>query len=269
MNRQKFNLHTHTARCGHADGLDVQYIESAILAGFDILGFSEHIPYKEMRLPNCRMFYEQKDEYFTSIRKLQKEYADKIQINVGFEIEYMDSHIDHIKEMYNDCDYMILGQHCKYIGYEYDCFCSDSDVLVYVEQIEKALATGLITYVAHPDYYMLGRREFSSTCAKAAHRIAKASLAYDTPLEINLNGFHYGKKQYVQGIDEEGQPRYNAFYPYPFRFFWEIIASYGCKVLFGYDAHSPITLLEKDREQNAMEILKGLELNFIHTIPLK
>lgn len=269
MNGQNFNLHTHTARCGHADGLDVQYVESAISAGFKILGFSEHIPYKEMRLPNCRMYYEHKDEYFNSIRKLKKEYKDLIQIKVGFEIEYMDSHVDYIREMYKYCDYMILGQHCKYIGYEYDCFCSDNDVLVYVEQIEKALDTGLITYVAHPDYYMLGRREFSSVCAEAAHRIAKASIAYNTPLEINLNGFHYGKKKYLQCMDTETKPIYTESYPYPFRAFWEIIASYDCKVLFGYDAHSPITLLEKDREKKALEILKELPLNFIKFIELK
>ena len=24
MGKQKFNLHTHTARCGHAEGLDIQ-----------------------------------------------------------------------------------------------------------------------------------------------------------------------------------------------------------------------------------------------------
>ena len=60
MNKQKFNLHTHTARCGHAEGLDIQYIHSAINAGLTTLGFSEHIPYPEMHLPACRMLYEQK-----------------------------------------------------------------------------------------------------------------------------------------------------------------------------------------------------------------
>ena len=41
--RQKFNLHTHTWRCGHAVGEDSEYIENAIVAGFECLGFSEHI----------------------------------------------------------------------------------------------------------------------------------------------------------------------------------------------------------------------------------
>ena len=265
MKKQKFNIHTHTARCGHADGLDIQYVESAIDAEFQLLGFSEHIPYKEMRLPTCRMYYEDKDEYFASMGKLQKEYQGIIDIKVGFEVEYMDSHIDYLKEMYEYSDYLILGQHCKYIGYEYDCYCSDDDVLEYTTQIEKALDTEMITYIAHPDYFMLGRSDFSSVCVEATHRIAQASIAYDIPLEINLNGFHYGKKSYIIGNNTMFEERY----PYPFREFWELIATYGCKVVFGYDAHSPITLLEKNREDLAMEILKDIPLNFIDDIEFK
>ncbi|MFQ7171887.1 MAG: hypothetical protein ACLRQF_07240 [Thomasclavelia ramosa] len=110
---------------------------------------------------------------------------------------------------------------------------------------------------------MMGRRSFSNACADATHRIAKASIRYDTPLEINLNGFGYGKKQYY--INNE----LKACYPYPFREFWEIIAMYGCKVTFGYDAHSPLTLLERERECWALDILSDLPLNFIDHIELK
>ncbi|MCC2836809.1 PHP domain-containing protein [[Clostridium] innocuum] len=194
MNKQKFNLHTHTARCGHAEGLDIQYIHSAINAGLTTLGFSEHIPYPEMHLPACRMLYEQKNEYLDTIRNLQRGFQDKINIKVGYEVEYMNDHVDFLMQMKQECDYMILGQHCREIGYEYDCYCSNEDVLTYVKQIEDALELDIITYVAHPDYFMLGRRLFSEVCVEAAHRIARASILHDIPLEINLNGFHYGKK---------------------------------------------------------------------------
>lgn len=265
MKKQKFNLHTHTARCGHAEGLDIQYVKSAIDAGIELLGFSEHIPYVEMRLPNCRMFYEQKDEYLSSIRALKKRYQNQIDIKVGYEIEYMDEFYDYLMDMRKECDYMILGQHCKYISYEYDCYCSDEDVIEYVKQIESALEKNFITYVAHPDYFMLGRRTFSKVCVNAAHAIAQASLRYDVPLEINLNGFHYGKKYYELNFLEG----FTQCYPYPFREFWEIISAYGCKVLYGYDAHSPIAFLEKDRLVKANEILEGIPLNFIDSIILR
>lgn len=266
MEKQNFNLHTHTVRCGHAAGLDIQYVNSAIDAGFKILGFSEHIPFPEIRISGARMFCEQKDEYLSSIKKLKKEMEEQIEIKVGYEVEYIDDKFEYLMELKKECDYMILGQHLKYFIYDYDCYCSDKDVMDYVEQIETALSKNFITYVAHPDYFMMGRRLFSDVCREAAHRIAKASIATDTPLEINLNGFSYGKKTYQ--FDNKPDV-FEQRYPYPFREFWEIISSYGCKVLYGYDAHSPITLLEKHREYLANEILKDIPLNFISDIKLR
>ena len=263
MKQQKWNIHTHTTRCGHATGLDIQYIQSAIEAGFTMLGFSEHLPYPEIRISGARMFYEQKDEYIATIRKLKQDYQDKIDIKVGYEVEYLKDHFNDLMNLKKECDYMILGQHFKYLIYDYDSYCSDEDVYVYAQQIEEASSKNFITYVAHPDYFMMGRRSFSNACVDAAHRIAKASIRYDTPLEINLNGFGYGKKQYY--INNE----LKACYPYPFREFWEIIAMYGCKVTFGYDAHSPLTLLERERECWALDILSDLPLNFIDHIELK
>lgn len=266
MKKQNFNLHTHTKRCGHASGLDIQYVNSAIEAGFEILGFSDHIPFEEIRIPGARMFYEQKEEYISSIKKLKKEFAGKIDIKIGYEVEYLEDKYAYLMEMKKECEYMILGQHLKDLTYEYDCYCSDEDVLQYAKQIESALAKNFITYVAHPDYFMLGRRTFSPACIEATHCIAKASLTYDTPLEVNLNGFRYGKNVY-QVSDEP--TIYQECYAYPFREFWEIIATYGCKVVYGYDAHRPVALLERDKELLANEILKDIPLQFIDTITLK
>lgn len=264
MAKQTFNLHTHTARCGHAEGLDVQYIQSAIQAGITVLGFSEHIPYIEMRLPTCRMFYEHKKEYISSLNNLKELYKEHLEILVGYEIEYLDEHLEYLLQMKKECDYFILGQHFKYLGYEYDCYCSDEDVMIYAKQIVSALKHNIITYVAHPDYYMLGRRTFNEYCIEASHMIAKASIQYDVPLEINLNGFHYGKKTYTMMNGSFVQ-----CYPYPFREFWEIISSYGCKVVYGFDAHSPIAFMEEDRLQEANKILQGIQLNFIDNIKLR
>lgn len=266
MRKQSFNLHTHTARCGHAEGLDIQYVTSAVDAGFDLLGFSDHIPYPQMQLPQCRMFYEQKDEYVTSIRNLQKQFQDRITIKVGYEVEYMEDQLGYLQAMRKECDYMILGQHLKTLNYEYDCYCSDDDVQIYAEQIEHALSRNFITCVAHPDYYMLGRRYFSKECEQAAHRIAKASVQYDVPLEINLNGLRYGQKEY-RFYNRSDCVEFR--YPYPFREFWMIAASYGCKVMYGYDAHSPITLQEQHRISMADDILHGIPLHVVTEIAWK
>ena len=53
------------------------------------------------------------------------------------------------------------------------------------------------------------------------------------------------------------------------REFWDIVSSYGCRVVYGFDAHSPITLLEAHRIHMAEEILEGIPLNFTDAICLR
>ena len=40
----KANYHTHTARCGHAEGTDAAFGLAALWLGFDVVGFSDHMP---------------------------------------------------------------------------------------------------------------------------------------------------------------------------------------------------------------------------------
>ena len=36
------NYHTHTTRCGHAEGTEEEYILTALRCGYKVLGFSDH-----------------------------------------------------------------------------------------------------------------------------------------------------------------------------------------------------------------------------------
>lgn len=260
MNKQPFNYHTHTYRCGHANGEDEQYIKAAIMAGFKIIGMSDHIPYPDLDVPGERMMFNEIDGYLESMYALKEKYKDQIDVKVGFEIEWYDPSRAYLIEMRQRCDYMILGQHCKYVdGYGYDYLCTDEDVLMYASQIETAFASGIVSYLAHPDYFMLGRRDFSPACEEAARRIAKASLQYDIPLELNLKGLK--KDNY---FFEDGKHA-----PYPYRKFWEIISEYDCNVVYGYDAHNPADLLERTREKIVEDMMQGLNLHRINELTLR
>ena len=74
----KANYHTHTARCGHAEGTDEEYVLAAIERGFDELGFSDHVPwpYKNGYVhPTVRMHISQMPEYLASVRALAEKYG--------------------------------------------------------------------------------------------------------------------------------------------------------------------------------------------------
>lgn len=76
------NLHTHTTFCDGKNSAR-EMIESAISMGFDSLGFSGHAPTVQ------KTDWEMKDVdgYKNEILKLKEEYADKIKIFLGIELD--------------------------------------------------------------------------------------------------------------------------------------------------------------------------------------
>jgi histidinol-phosphatase (PHP family) len=248
------NYHTHTYRCGHARGSDEQFVRAAIDGGFSILGFSDHVPYIGIHKPSDRMDFEQIDEYLGSIAALKAKYADQIEIKVAFEIEFFPELLDYYKSLREKVDYLICGQHNIYnLDDDLDSYANDHDVKAYADHVVMAVESGVIDYLAHPDYFMLGRRHWSKACAEAAHRISAACAKAKTPMELNLNGIRYGHLNFKDG----------KAYVYPYRSFWEIVAQYDTICVYGYDAHHPTTLLEHNRLDTINEIIKGIPLHII------
>ena len=83
----KTNYHTHTSRCGHAEGADAQYVEAAISQGYDVLGFSDHVPWpyeSGYTHTHVRMTMDRLEEYVAAMRMFKKQYAGKIDLKIGF-----------------------------------------------------------------------------------------------------------------------------------------------------------------------------------------
>jgi len=60
------NYHTHTTRCGHAEGTEEEYILTALRCGFKVLGFSDHTPWAYATpgfVSRIRMLPSQLDDY--------------------------------------------------------------------------------------------------------------------------------------------------------------------------------------------------------------
>ncbi len=248
------NYHTHTSRCGHAQGSDDQYVRAAIDGGLKILGFSDHVPFKGISIPSDRMRFDQIEEYLESIKNLKEKYKDKIEILAAFELEYFPQYLNYYKQLRLRVDYLVLGQHnVTFLNNDLDAFADDEDVRKYTDLVLQAIESGVISYVAHPDYFMLGRRDWSQACSEAAHKIAACAAKHKIPLELNLKGIRMGHKPYKEG----------AAYAYPYRAFWEIVSQYDVICVYGFDAHHPTNLLEKDRLLTIQSIVAGLPLNIV------
>ena len=225
----KTNFHTHTKRCQHAGGEDIEYIQEAINAGFTTLGFSDHAPYPDDRF-GLRMKYSELDEYIETMKKLKEQFKNQIQLRIGLEIEYDSRKSAYYEQLINEkgIDYLVLGQHIyvsdqkKYIN---TYFLENTiQYIEYAKSIEQALATGYFAFVAHPDLMFLNNMEWDDNC----------------------------EQEYIDGMR----------YPYPHFKFWKLVADKQIPVLINSDAHHPSNIND-EYVSNASQMAINLNLNII------
>ena len=80
-----YNLHTHSFYCGHGSGMIKEYADRAEEKDFDILGFSEHIPFRDGFLSKSRMPYGDYASYESDVRK-EKE-RRPFPVLLGYEVD--------------------------------------------------------------------------------------------------------------------------------------------------------------------------------------
>jgi len=250
------NFHTHTWRCNHAGGTERQYVEKALEAGLWILGFSDHAPYVFPRgyHSNFRMTLEQLPGYVETVLALREEYAGKIEIPLGLELEYYPKLFPKLLPILRDypLDYAILGQH--FIDNEYDApyaglNTGDKAVLeAYCSQSRDAMQTGSFTYFAHPDLmnYHGDRKLYQHHMTLVCREAKQCGI----PLEYNLLGLRGGRH-------------------YPNPYFWEVAAEEGCDVILGRDAHDPDALCDVRTEELALSQLSALGIKPLEKTALR
>ena len=250
------NYHTHTARCNHAIGAEREYVQAAVDGGLQILGFSDHTPqfFPGEYYSRMRMRPELLEDYVQTVLGLRREYADRLQILLGLEVEYYPAIFGRLLEVLRDTpvEYMILGQHwnCNEFDAPYNGKPTENEgqLAQYCNQVIDAMYTGLFTYLAHPDLiHFTGQRRVYETHMR---RLCQAAKACSMPLELNFLGM--------------GE---NRHYPNPL--FWQLAAEEGCCVIFGCDSHRPDWTVMPETEAKAMKMVKQYSLTLLETVPLR
>ncbi len=258
---QKFNYHTHVYRCGHAVGTEEEMILAAIEAGFETIGISDHLPFKGWEDDYSRMPMVQMKDYLNTLKILKKKYKNQINVRIGFESEYFDDQVDWLKKVSKQVDYLVLGQHnydFNSLDYFDDPYTSDEFIEKMADQICAGLNSGLFHYVCHPDYFLLKGCDLTESHKASLRRICECAKVNDAVIEINVKGTVYGKKMF-DGV---------LSYHYPNTHLIKICSEVGCKVAFGYDAHSPEMLKCRDKETKLREMFKDYDLNYVDDLEM-
>ena len=252
------NYHTHTYRCGHAEGNEREYAEQAEKAGLRTLGIADHTPYDFYdigpRNHPMRMALEEFPGYMDSLRALETEYRGRLEIIPGVEAEYYPKYFPRLLELLRSggVRYMILGQH--FLGNEVeDRYCGipcpeTRELERYVSQSIEALETGLFTYFAHPDLFRFTGEE--ADYDREMSRLCRTARETGTPLEINLLGLRENRH-------------------YPDLRFWRIAAREGCTAILGCDAHQPRWVTDPGSEAKAVKMAEDLGLPLLREVSLR
>ncbi|MBO4954573.1 MAG: histidinol-phosphatase [Clostridia bacterium] len=251
-----YNLHTHTYRCTHATGTEREYIDRALSCGVKVMGFSDHIPF---RFPDgyesyYRIPLAQVEDYFETLKALREEYQDRIQIHIGFEMEYYPLYFQEMLENAKrfGAEYLILGQH--FLNNEHpdgqSATAMDKDpahLKEYVDCVVAGIKSGVFTYVAHPDIFNFAGED--SVYLSEMKRICDASLEYNIPLEINFLGIRSQRR-------------------YPRELFWELVGQTGAPVTFGFDAHDILAAYDEKSLRVAESWVQKYHLNYVGMAPI-
>ena len=258
----KTNYHTHTTRCMHAVGSDEEYVLSAIKGGFQILGFSDHTPwkYRTSYVADMRMLPEELPEYIDSLQYLREKYRDQIDIKIGLECEYFPEYIPWLKEQIKkyQLNYILFGNHHFHTDEKFPYFghhTNNRDMLdLYEESAIEGMESGLYNCLAHPDLFMRSYPKFDHHCATISRHICRTAARLNIPLEYNIG--------YVAYNEEHG------LNTYPCPNFWHIAANEGCTAIIGMDAHNNNDLEVPIYYERALQELKELKIKTTDTLKM-
>ncbi|MCR5349416.1 MAG: PHP domain-containing protein [Acholeplasmatales bacterium] len=276
----KNNYHTHMRFCNHAKGDVIDYVKYANELGMEELGMSDHGPIplnhhmtdEEYKALYCyeNMNLDVFELYLNQIEDAQLKYPN-MRILKALECEYLYDNDKWYENLRKRLDYMILGVHF----YEYENHMIDTykdlnydNVYSYVENVNRALSTGLYDYLAHPDLFFFeykdkdGNWTFDQRCKDVTNKLIDLAVKYDVYFEINCNGVRFAKNK-----DDINMWRY------PNIEFFKIVKEYQdknpnkLKLILGCDAHQP-EALDNENVKAVLKFVEDLGLKVLTKIEL-
>ena len=202
----RIDLHNHTPLCNHATGIPREYVLEAINQRIDIYGFSDHAPMDFDE--KYRMSFEQMAGYEAEILSLKDEFKEQIDIRLGYEVDYLEGHMDS-RVLNANVDYLIGSVHFldkwgfdnpEFIG-EYKNRDIDTIWQEYFDAIEAMAKSGEFNIVGHIDlikvFNFKPKKDIQMIAKNAIKAIKNAQMA----VEINTAGLRKPVKEAYPSLE--------------------------------------------------------------------
>lgn len=221
------DLHNHTTLCNHANGKAEDYISKAIENNSKYFGFSDHAPMNFDE--KYRMNFNQMKSYENEILLLKEKYKDKIEILLGYEVDYIKNRVDK-RILESKVDYLIGSVHFvdewgfdnpEFIG-NYKNQDIDKIWQKYFDTIKEMAQTKLFDIVGHLDLIKVFKFMPKKDICDIAYDSLVAIKESDMVLEVNVAGFRKPIKEQYPSIP-----------------LLKLAFELDIPITFGSDAHEP------------------------------
>lgn len=251
--RRDGHVHSHYCPHGSNDGFD-EYLKNAINKGIEEITFTEHMTMPESIvlegigvdfLENVSPNVDTIDEYFNEVSYYKEKYKNRIKINVGLEVDYLDGYEEFTKNMIDKygeiLEDAILSTHIIKYNEKYyciDCIESFDELLKEIGSVEKI----------YDLYYNTLLKSIKSNLGKFKPK----RIGHPTLIRIFNKKYpiYYSNVKLFQEIMNELKKRnYELDYntaglrkefcgePYPSGEFYEIALKSNLPMVYGSDSH--------------------------------
>lgn len=247
------HIHSHYCPHGTNDAFEL-YVEKALSIELEEISFTEHMPLSgdfmdPEFLKSCSPTIDKIEEYIKELDYIKLKYKNKIKINTGFEVDYVEGFEGKTKELLDKygekLEDGLLSVH--FVKFENLYYCVDASLkefgkLVevlgsvekvydsYYETLLKAIKADLGSYkpkrIGHPTLVRIFNKEYplEYTNTKLLEEIVKEIKIRGYEVDFNTAGI---RKPYCKEI-------------YPTGIFAELVKHYDIKIVYGSDAHNAL-----------------------------
>ena len=234
--------HVHSTYCPHGsdDSLDM-YIDTALKNGITEITFTEHMPLP-MEDPsprkNSALPMERLEEYLKGIAEFKDKVKDKIKVNVGLEVDYVEGYEQETKAILDKygkyLDDAILSVHIVKFKDEYYQIGNGSDMIG--ELVEKIGGMDKL----YDLYYETMLKSIQSNLGKyKPKRIGHPTLVRKYKVKLLENVLKEMKKgKYEIDLNTSGLRRAKCGEVHPQGIFLDLCLKYNIPMVLGSDSHS-------------------------------
>ena len=250
--------HIHSPLCPHGskDPFN-EYVEKGIKIGLKEMTFTEHMPLPkgfmdQDFLDDCSPSMEAFEEYIKEVKFIKNEYKDRIKINLGCEVDYVEGYEKELEEILNgigsEIEDSILSVHIVKIDDEYRCIDMPEDFEyllnklgsleevynLYFNTLLKSIKIDLGKYkpkrIGHPTMV----RKF---CLKYPYEYTNKDLIEEIIKEIK-------NRDYEIDYNTSGLRKELCNEVYPSGLFREVANKYKVRKVYGSDSHRAVDVGE-------------------------